>query len=516
MQNTNSVGYRKEEMQGKHDSDTRIFYTLNMDELIPKDHLLRRIDKVMSFEWVREETKPLYSHTGRPSIDPVVLIKMLLIGYLYDVRSERRLVEEVSLNLAYRWYLGFDLEDRVPNHSIFSKARKRFGKDLFVTIFDRVLSACIEVGLTGTGDEVIIDSPLVKANASLDSLVTIDLRPGEYWDSLDSYTDDEDGDTDDKDEVDRHKDDIHKDGHGAKTDSQEIVSAVADTDDVDLSGLATMGRSKKDKKPTSIKLSTTDPDASLHYRSGIGLTLSYKAHLAATPTGIVTATAVSASSEHDTTRLVELLDKHQAALGRPDSIAADSHYGSQQAYGFLQGLGIETYILPMKPQIKDGLFNKELFTYDQDNDHFTCPVGKTLKRKHKDHKKNLVLYKADRTDCSGCAKRDSCIDQKTRARSVQRYDSDFIEKARFWLDTDKGKEMMVKRKTVIEGINGQIKTYHGMDEANGRGTLSLEIQLALTTTAVNLKKLAKAIPDYLNRWLSNLRYSFFKSQLAVS
>ena len=122
-------------MQGKKEFKQRIYYDFNLQSIVPDSHLLKRIDKIISFDFVRDKTKTCYSHTGKPSIDPLVLVKMLLIGYLFDIRSERKLVEEINLNLAYRWYIGYDLDEAIPDHSIFSKARARFGKKLFCEIF---------------------------------------------------------------------------------------------------------------------------------------------------------------------------------------------------------------------------------------------------------------------------------------------------------------------------------------------------------------------------------------------
>jgi len=107
-------------VQGKKKFEGKIYYQINLDSLVPEDHLLKRLDSLVSFEFVRNMTKKYYSHTGKPSIDPVVLVKMLLVGYLFNIRSERKLVEDISLNLAYRWYIGYDLDEEVPNHSIFS------------------------------------------------------------------------------------------------------------------------------------------------------------------------------------------------------------------------------------------------------------------------------------------------------------------------------------------------------------------------------------------------------------
>ena len=171
-------------MQGKKEFRQRIYYNINLDSLIPKNHLLRRLDKLVSFDFVRDITRDYYSHTGKPSIDPVVLVKMILVGYLFDIRSERKLVEEISLNLAYRWYIGYDLDEEIPNHSIFSKARTRFSKKIFTEIFSQILKTAISYGIVSR-EGILVDSSIVKADASIDSIVQINLSPEEYWRKLD-------------------------------------------------------------------------------------------------------------------------------------------------------------------------------------------------------------------------------------------------------------------------------------------------------------------------------------------
>jgi transposase len=152
--------------------------------MVPDDHFLKRLESLISFDFVRDITRDYYSHTGKPSIDPVVLIKMLLVGYLFDIRSERKLVEEISLNLAYRWYIGYDLDEEIPNHSIFSKARKRFGRKIFRKIFEQILKTAIGYGMVSK-DGMLVDSSIVKADASVGSIIEISLSPEEYWRKLD-------------------------------------------------------------------------------------------------------------------------------------------------------------------------------------------------------------------------------------------------------------------------------------------------------------------------------------------
>ena len=163
-------------MQGCKKFEPRLFYQLSLNDLVPQNHLVRRLAEVLDFSWIRSATAALYSATGRPSIDPEVVAKLLLLGYLYNIDSERQLMREVQVNLAYRWYLGYDLDEEIPDHSILSKARRRLGAAFFEQLFEFTLGRCQNVGLVH-GENVLIDSTVVDANASLDSLTTLRYRP---------------------------------------------------------------------------------------------------------------------------------------------------------------------------------------------------------------------------------------------------------------------------------------------------------------------------------------------------
>jgi transposase len=156
-------------MMGQRNFETKLYYQLSLDQLVPQDHLLRRIAEAVDFSFVRPLCRPYYSHTGQPSVDPVVIFKMLLLGYLYGITSERRLAEEVRLHLGYRWFLGYDIDLPTPDHSVLSKARARFGNDVFEEFFRQSIELCRQAGLMEEGP-VYVDSTLMRANASVDSL----------------------------------------------------------------------------------------------------------------------------------------------------------------------------------------------------------------------------------------------------------------------------------------------------------------------------------------------------------
>ena len=448
-------------MQGRKEFNQRIYYNINLDSLVPENHLLKRLDKLVSFDFVRDITKDYYSHTGKPSIDPIVLVKMILVGYLFNIRSERKLVEEISLNLAYRWYIGYDLDEEVPNHSIFSKARVRFGKKLFLDIFEQILIKCIELGLVSS-EGMLIDSTIVKADASTGSLVDISLSPEDYWKRLD------------KSEKPKKK--LIGNNFTGKVDKNK------------------MGKRRRNINGTNLKKkSTTDPDATLFYRPGAGSHLSYKAHFATDTNGIITAVAASPSSLHDIGAVPDLVGSHEKILGTPNWVAADTKYGAEECLKYLQDKNIKTAIRPETKSSKPDHFSKSKFKYDNSTDCYICPNGKILKRKAKNYTHNRIAYKSNKKDCNLCPIKENCISGKGNFRTVSHYDSPCYSKARGWYYSGYGRALYKLRGTVIEGVFGQAKVYHGMARSKFRGLAKVEIQFLMTATALNLKKMVRML-----------------------
>ena len=298
-------------MQGKKEFKQRIYYDFNLESMVPDNHLLNRIGKLISFEFVRDKTKSYYSHTGKPSIDPIVLVKMLLIGYLFDIRSERKLIEEISLNLAYRWYIGYDLDEAIPDHSIFSKARARFGKKLFLDIFEEILKTAISLNLVSK-DTILIDSTIVKANARIDSIVEVNLSPEQYWRELDE-----------QEKV--------KSPRGAKP--KEDISQQVGTHFNGSPDKRKMGKRRRASNAGYLKKrSTTDPDATMFYRPGQGGALSYKAHITTEKNGFITAIAASPSSLHDTGAVCQLLEMHKRFWAHLPGLPLIQNMGQKNAW----------------------------------------------------------------------------------------------------------------------------------------------------------------------------------------
>jgi transposase len=444
-------------MQGRKDIEPRLFYQISLERLVPEDHLLRRLATVLDLSWVRSATARYYSHTGRPSLDPVVIAKFLVLGYLYDVRSERQLMREVQVNLAYRWYLGYDLDETIPDHSDLSKARRRFGAPFFEQLFAYILTRCQEAGLVG-GQTVFMDSTVVAANASMDSVTTLRSRPAEYWQQLEQ-----------------------------NAEPLPVASEASPTP---------MGHQRpRPQRTCDKKHSTTDPEASVYHRRGGDPKVAYKAHVMADARhGVITAVSATPACEDDTAVVPALLETHKQHCGRPQQAVADRLYGSQACLGYLQGQGIETVIRPRQGGNKHGGFSKRDFTYDTEHDVYHCPAGHVLHRRRRQRRDGKAFYSASPDVCAACPLRSQCVGAKSpqAVRQVTRFDNGYVERAVAACRRPRGRRLLAQRQTCIEGLFGQAKNWHGLRRARWRGRIKMRVQVLLTAAVLNLKKLLEA------------------------
>lgn len=467
-------------MMGKKERGEKLYYDFSLDDKVPQDHILRRIAEAVDFSFVHEIARPYYSHTGKPSVDPVVVLKMALIGYIYGIPSERRLASELPLNMGWLWFLGYDIDEETPDHSILSKARARFGPDLYREFFLEVVRLCEEAGLV-TGDRVIVDSTAVPANASLESLVSKSLfeqlpPSEEFVERL--FTENED-------------------------DSEEGQSGNQDGDETPRGGAPSGKSGREDRgqesKPVSSlkanerRVSRTDPDCSLVKRGKKkGVMLAYKVHVAVDggEDRIVTAIDATPAETGDASILPSLVWKHAGALGRfPGEAVADTAYGSRDVYAFLKQAGISPSIPRAKSWGKKWL-GLSSFSYDAEKDVMTCPQGNTLKRDGGVRGNKRDVYRSARGSCEGCPIKGACA--KGDSRSVSFHPEDQVL---LWalahLDTREAKVALRKRKIWAETVMADLKGQHNLGRAQFRGTWNMEIQALLSAAAHNLKKLAR-------------------------
>ena len=464
-------------MMGERDFDSKLYYyQLSLDQLIPQDHLLRRIAAAVDFSFVRRLCRPYYSHTGQPSVDPVVIFKMLLLGLIYGIPSERRLAEEVSLHLGYRWFLGYDFNMPTPDHSVLSKARARFGMELFKEFFRQSIELCRKAGLLDEGP-VYVDSTLMRASASLDSLkprqdlIRPPLSISEYLQRLGQEA-----------AADQKSESPPPDGLGKSESSKE--------DDPS-------SRPGRALRPNERSVSRTDPESTLVDRPDFGRHLAYKAHVAVGghKGQVITAAIATTGAAADEHYLAEVLWQHHqlTGLGIPAAVA-DAKYGTSFNFLYLGRLGIPAFIpLTRFGVMRKDIWGREHFQWLPDQDAYLCPAGQKLKLYSNKKDTQRVQYRAPKGSCAACPFRDQCSPSGGE-RSIHRsWGQEFVDATAELLASPLGKQRLIERETYIEGAFGLAKELHGLRRTRFRGRWRVQIQVWLTAAAMNIKRAVRSV-----------------------
>ncbi len=447
-------------MMGRLESDQeRFFYNFCLDDIVPADHLVRRIDEVLDLSWLHGELEPYYSHTGRPSIDPELMIRILIIGYVFAIRSERQLCSEVQVNLAYRWFCRLGLEDDIPDHSVFSRARhERFRESgVFRQVFETVVSACITEGLVG-GQSLSVDASYIKAD--VDQIKRV---PGD--DPID-----------------------WPDGKKASRAVTEYLNTLDQEAPDENKG------SKRAKPPKVISL--TDPQATwATKKQKVRPIFVYDAnYLIDNKLGVIVDAEGTRANRIDENRVcVSMVERVIKRFGlKPKRLAADTAYGSGKTLKALLDYNIDPHI-PVwdKSNRTDGTFSRGDFTYDADRDVYTCPRGNTLKTTGNVHDDTL-RYLARTKDCRLCPLKERCC-PNTPFRKVPR---DINEDARDYaraLAKMKAFKIMSDERKKVEMAFAHMKRIFKLDRFRLRGLSGARDEVLLTATAQNLRKLARYV-----------------------
>ncbi len=452
---------RREQGQGQ------FFYDFHLDAVVPPDHLVRRIDAVLDLSWVHGELAPFYSHTGRPSIDPELMIRMLIIGYVFAIRSERRLCEEVQVNLAYRWFCGLGIEDHIPNHSVFSRARhERFREaEAFRLMFERVVAACIAAGLVG-GVAFSIDASLIRADVNKTKRVPGD-EPIDWPSSED-----------------------------ASRAVREYLAALDAARDDQENGGRDGGSRPRRRAKSAKQVSLTDPQAVWVGRKGVDPFFTYDAnYLIDNKAGIIVdaeGTRANRSEEIAVTEtMVERVERRFDL--KPDRLAGDTVYGAARMLKWLMDRGIEPHI-PVwdKSSRADGTFSRADFTYNAQADLYTCPGGNALRTTGTVHDGRTRLYRARNADCDGCALKRQCCPKAPSRKIPRDIDEQIRDHARALAGTPAFEQSRNERKKV-EMAFAHMKRILGLDRLRLRGLSGARDEVLLVATAQNLRKLARAI-----------------------
>jgi len=439
-----------------------LFYEFSLERHVPADHLLRSVDRFVELDGVRCELAPFYSEKGRPSIDPELMIRMLIVGYCCGIRSERRLCEEVHLNLAYRWFCRLGLDGAVPDHSTFSKNRHgRFREsDLLRKVFETTVQRCITEGLVG-GEGFAVDASMIKADANRQRCV-----PGSEWQAPEAA-------------------------------NHAVREYLAVLDDAAF-GAATpvVPKFVSPADPASRWTGANGGLAFFAYCTNYLIDLKHAV--------IVDVEATTAVRQAEVTAQQRMIDRAGSTFGLwPERLAADAAYGSAENLAWLvHEQGIEPHIPVFdKSQRTDGTYSRDDFAYDYVSDTYRCPAGKTLRRYRRQFtvprtgvmKDNSMRYRASMRDCEACPLKPRCCPNAPARKVPRSIHEGARDLARDIAKTDAYQISRHQRKKV-EMLFAHLKRILKLDRLRLRGPSGARDEFHLAATAQNLRKLAKLIP----------------------
>ncbi len=425
-----------------------------LDELVPANHLVRKLEKAIDFSFIYSLVEDMYSDVGRPSIDPVILIKMTFIQYIFGIRSMRKTIEEIQTNMAYRWFLGFGFHDKIPHFSTFGKNYERRFKDtdLFEQIFYHIISEAAKKKLI-SAEHIFIDSTHVKASANKRKF---------------------------------QKKVVRKETKAYEQRLQEEINQ--DREDHDKNPFPPDKFEKNETK--EIKESTTDPESGYYVKDERTKQFAYSFHAASDRNGFVLGTIVTPGNTHDSQILEPLVEKVMEEVGKPEAVAADAAYKTPVITNYL----IENDITPVlpytRPRTKEGYFRKHDYVYDEYHDCYLCPQGNVLNYSTTT-KEGYRQYKSDPKICKDCPVIMNCTQSKNHQKLIQRHIWEgYVEEADHLRHHQTIKDIYAKRKETIERVFADAKEKHGMRWTTLRGLKKLSMQALLTFGAMNLKKMA--------------------------
>ena len=464
-------------MQGRHEYQPELFSSVDVEVLIPKGHLLRRIDKVLDLSFLPELTAPLYSQSqGRPSIDPEVFLRMVLLSYLYNIDSDRQLCEEIGYNLAYRWFCRLSLKDFVPDHSSITRIRDRLGEKTYERIFTEVVEQCRKAGLVKL-EQVMVDGSVIKANASIYNMQ-------------------------EREEKKKDDDDIGPPAPSSHPHSKDGLS-VNDFRKRQIGG---------EKISNKTHFNPADPDATLSGKAGENKSLAYKTHSAIDASSrVIVDCHVTTGAVSDVTVFIERMGRIQEKLGlKIGEVIADRGYGSAENLKFLSDQGIESNI-PLWSTRSGGTFFEQLeagFKVSPDGETAHCPEGHKMKYSFHEKSTGRDIFVLHRATCGICPRAKECLTEHEYSNRGKRF-SLINEYEVIAATNEKSKSPEFKAKLWLrmwkmEGIFAEAKSHHGMRRARYRGRAKMQIQVYLTSTIQNLKRLATSASTEVLSILRNL------------
>src|SRR5713101_2886275 len=437
-------------MMGHHSRSESLFYYFRLEDQVPENHLLRLIDKHISFEFVRQQLKASYSETGRPSIDPELLLRILLIGYLYGITSERKLVEELRMHLAWRWFTGLSFDQEIPHHSTFSKNRHgRFQESkLFEQLFEQIVRQCMEVGLV-QGQQLSVDGSFVEANAAKESRIP-----------------------------------------------REQLAEAAQVNHTLRQYLKELEEQNPVEEPVhqQDRVSTTDPDSTYATKGGTPARLGYYDNYLVDNQScvIVGVQATAARMSQETVAAQDMLTRFAEWQGRePESVAADTTYGNGEFLQWLADRSITPYM-----RTRDSIHRKnspfygpERSTYLPESNGYRCPAGQQLNYGGRNARNRTYAYIGTRKRCGACSQKAECTRGQIRYLAIHMHEP-ARQRARDLTNTPSFANAQRERKKV-EALFAELKNQIGLRRLRLRRLKFVREQFFLAAAAQNIKRLVR-------------------------
>lgn len=444
-------------MMGRQNNDQGpLFYEFCLDEAVPDDHLVRKIDAVLDLSWVHAELAPHYPTLGRPSVDPVLMIRMLIIGYVFALRSERLLCRELHVNLAYRWFCKLGIEHKIPDHSAFSRARNERFRDsgIFRQVFERVVEACIAADLVG-GEGFAVDASLIQADANKQRSI-----PGSEWQKT----------------------------RNPETASRAVKEYLASLDDAAFGAASEV---------TPKFVSPSDPAAQwTGAMRGPAFFAYADNYLIDVKFGVILDVEASrAIRQAEVGAAKTMVERTEERFDiKPKWLAADTAYGSGPNLNWLvKDKDIAPYIPVIdKSKREDGSLSREDFTFDKERNVYVCPQGKLLHTTGKINDGEMILYRASTYDCGPCPLKSKCCPKAPERRIPRSIYEEARDVARVLAKTEAFEQSRNDRKR-IEMLFAHLKRILKLGRLRLRGPRGAQDEFTLAAIAQNLRRLAKLI-----------------------
>ena len=487
-------------MMGTKERSFAPLVQVSLEELVPQDHFYRHLERTLDLSFVREFVQETYESLGRPSIDPVVFFKLQLVMFFEAIRSERLLMRVVADRLSVRWYLGYDLDDPLPDHSSLSRIRTRYDLDVFRRFFEAILEQCQQAKLIW-GKELYIDATRVDANASLDSLTTrfaFEAREAIHKHLQELFQEEDEQQTTEPDlspiETEQHPMPL------PTSLSEEEQETLLEQQETRHDWYATGGQQQREvrglyQRRADQRVSTTDPDATPMRHGGGPLHLGYQTHYVVDggKQRIILAALVTPAEVMENQPMLDLLwHVHFRWRLRPRQVTGDTKYGTLENIKAIEDAGMRAYIPLFNRDNEHGTYyGSSRFTYDATHDLYICPAGQPLHLSRMEYTAEKAEYQADAATCNACPLKAGCTPSPYGRQVHRSFHAAYLERVKGYGQTEAYQKALRKRKVWVEPLFAEAKEWHGMRRFRLRRLWRVNCEALVIAAGQNLKRLLK-------------------------